>query len=490
MRRTLVDRPVRPTLAAAVLFLVTIAVVASSAAANVPEPVTRIDPVRIPWTGAATNGILTTRVTYTDTSTTAAASTGDTIAVGKGFVFRLFTCVAYHLYGMTPVSSCSERSVDTRANTDTVYTHAPSVTLYDQPRPTAQPWGYFTVVTEVRDASSLMVLARSWPDNGLQGAGIAVAAQGQDGGTLPPNAIVTLDGPFTSAINSGEPDSICGDQPVPPDGSALPAGVTSTHDAFADAPAYYEVGLPSGAHAGQAPLGVMLIVSGGGWTLSGVGEVQQVRPDADRWRARGWETVNLTYRPCGQSLADTLWFYDRARAWFGADAKICALGSSAAGHLALLIGAERPDLYCAVSMAGPTDLTRIQAEGAYDSVTGEYDSTLGGRWVHNLGAAAFGEENLPSYSPAARVAAGLRRTRVLQAFSAHDAIVPYQQATDLADAMRAANPDAYVDDVQLEAGTLRFAHAPVSQSALDEFYAREERLVAPVAAPTVAPGRR
>jgi hypothetical protein len=52
--------------------------------------------------------------------------------------------------------------------------------------------------------------------------------------------------------------------------------------------------------------------------------------------------------------------------------------------------------------------------------------------------------------------------------------------------MRAANPDAYVDDVQLEAGTVRFVHAPVTRAALDEFYAREERLVAPVTAPTVA----
>jgi hypothetical protein len=203
MRRILVDQPVRRALAT-VLFLFTMAVVAPSAAANIPEPVTRIDPLRVPWAGDTTNGTVITRVTYSDTSATAAALTGDTIALGKGFVFRLFTCVAYHLYGMTPVSNCSERSVDTRANTDTVQTHAPSVTLSDQPRPTAQPWGYFTVVTEVRDASSLMVLARSWPDNGLQGAGFAVAAQGQDGGTLPPN-VVTLDGPFTTRSTAASP---------------------------------------------------------------------------------------------------------------------------------------------------------------------------------------------------------------------------------------------------------------------------------------------
>jgi hypothetical protein len=158
--------------------------------------------------------------------------------------------------------------------------------------------------------------------------------------------------------------------------------------------------------------------------------------------------------------------------------------------LALLIGAERPDLYCAVSMGGPTDLTKIQGEGAYNSATGLYDSTLGGRWVHNLGAGAFGEENLPVYSPAARDAGSLKSTRVLQAFAAQDATVPYQQAADLAAAMRTANADAYVDDLQLEAGTMPFAHAPVTQAALDDLYAREERLVAPITAPTVALDRR
>jgi acetyl esterase/lipase len=212
--------------------------------------------------------------------------------------------------------------------------------------------------------------------------------------------------------------------------------------------------------------------------------------EAERWRARGWETVNLTYRPCGQSLGDVLWFYDKARSWFGAGAKICALGRSAGGHLSLLVGANRPDLYCAVSMAGPTDLTTIQHERVFNPATGQYDSTSLSRWVHNLGAAAFGEENLPLYSPAAQASATLKNTRVLQGFSADDPLVPYQQAADLGEAMSASNPTAYVDNLQLATGTIPFGHGLVTQAALDDFYAREERLVAPLTAPTVALDRR
>jgi hypothetical protein len=38
----------------------------------------------------------------------------------------------------------------------------------------------------------------------------------------------------------------------------------------------------------------------------------------------------------------------------------------------------------------------------FNSATGLYDSTLGSRWVHNLGAAAFGEENLRPTAPRRR----------------------------------------------------------------------------------------
>jgi acetyl esterase/lipase len=477
---------------AAVLVVLALATVAPRAAANVPDPLTRTNAVRVPWTGSVANGTLTTTVTYSDTAASATASTGDTISLGKDFLFRLRTCLAYHLHGALPLSACEERTVDTRGNTGPISTHAPTVTLPAQPRPTTQPWGYFTPYTEVQhdSAGSWQVLAQSWPDDGLQGAGMAVAAQGASVGTLPASSALTLDdGPFTSAVDNGQPDGICAGETADPPGP-LPPGVRTSHPAFSGAPAYYEVGVPTGAYVGRAPRGVMLAIHGGGWWLVGAGKAQEMRADAERWRARGWETVNFTYSPCGQSPADALWFYDHARSWFGPRAKICAIGTSAGGHLALLIGARRPGLYCAVSIAGPTDFTRIQDEPVYNPATGRYDSTSGSRLVHNLGAAAFGEENLPAYNPVTLASTTLKRTRVLQAFSADDPLVPFQQAADLDAAMRAANPAAYVDNVRLAIGTIPFGHGVVTQPALDDFHAREARLVAPITAPTVALDRR
>ncbi|MGH2941899.1 MAG: alpha/beta hydrolase family protein [Solirubrobacteraceae bacterium] len=458
------------------------------AAANVPAPVITTNTVR-DQPGGTANGLLTTTVTYTDTAATAAAATiPNAIALRPGVVFRLRTCVAYHLNAAAPESRCAERSVDTRANTATVSRNAPSVTLAGRPRPTTQPWGYFTSYTEVSHVANgaWAYDAHSWPSSGLQGAGTAVAPQEQDVGTLPPNGSVTLD-TFDTAINSGQADSICTPAVWPPNGSPLPAGVTTSHVAYAGAPGYYEIGTPTGAFAGQQPRGIMLVIHGGGWASVGVGAVQSMRPDADRWRARGWTTVNITYRGCGRTVADVLWFYDRTRAAIGAAPRICALGTSAGGNLALLIGANRPDLYCAVSQAGPTDLRTIQSELAYDPATGGYTQTLGGRYVHNLGAAAFGEENLASFSPAA-LASGLSGTRVLQGFSADDTLVPYQQTADLADAMRAANLAAYVDRMQLAFGTIPFGHGRVTRAAQREFFAREEGLVGPVSGPPLTLG--
>jgi acetyl esterase/lipase len=403
---------------------------------------------------------LTTNVTYSDTTATATASTGDSISLGKGFLFHLRTCVAYHLATTVPVSSCEDRIVDTRQNTGSVATHAPAVTLAEQPRPRAGSWGYFTPYTEVQYESSAQVIAQSWPEAGLQGAAVAVAARGQTTGTLPANSPLTLDGPFTSAVNTGQPDSICAAGTTPGIYGSVRPGVRTSHPAFPDAPAYYEYGPPAGDYAGQDPRGVMLLIHGGGWWVGGVEGVGSMRDDAERWRARGWETVSFSYRACGQSLGDALWFYDKARSWFGTGARICSMGTSAGGQLSLLVGANRRGLSCIVSIAGPTDLSRIQDEPVYNHATGLYDSTSGSRLVHNLGAAAFGEENLATYSPAAQVSASLRRTRVLQAFSADDTLVPFRQAADLGAAMRAANPAAYVDNVQLAIGTIRSVTAP------------------------------
>jgi hypothetical protein len=468
---------------AALLSLVILAVAAPGAAANIPAPVTRANAIRVPAMGDAANGSLRTTVSYSDTSATAAASTGNSIALAKGDYYRLRTCVSYHLHASTPVPTCAERDVDTRSSSAAVLTYAPSVTVSGA-RPTTQQGAYFTAYSEIvsRTATGVTMRAHGWPDNGLQGAGIAVAAQGQGSGTLPDNNTTNLDSPFTGALNTGQPDSICNAAPRPYAGPGPGPGITAAHAAYAGAPGYYEVGSPSGAHAGNASLGVMLVVHGGAWASNGPGAVQGMRADADRWRERGWTTVNITYRACGQSAADVLWFYDRTRAALG-DTKVCALGSSAGGNLALLVAAYRPGLYCVVNQAGPTDLNTVKGEVAYDAASGQHNTTTGGRWLHNLGAAAFGTENLSWFSPAALARGTLKTTRVLNAFSADDALVPWPQAADLSSAMRAANASAYVDNLQLAKGTVPFAHGAVTQAAISDFNAREIQLASGTAGP-------
>jgi hypothetical protein len=54
---------------------------------------------------------------------------------------------------------------------------------------------------------------------------------------------------------------------APPPGSR--AGFVTADERLAGAPAYYEVGTPSGAFEGRSPVGVMMVVHGGGWSVTG-----------------------------------------------------------------------------------------------------------------------------------------------------------------------------------------------------------------------------
>ncbi|MDP9239805.1 MAG: hypothetical protein M3O55_04090, partial [Actinomycetota bacterium] len=423
------------------------------ARANGAAPtVTVTNPVRITGLAMAPDGKLTTRVTTAAASTSAEAFTGATVGVTPGFRYKLTTCLTYHRTRATPLTTCADRLVDTRGKRATIHTSAPTVRITAQPRPTgAGSWAYFAGYTQVTyapaglaEGAAYTLVAHSWPDNGLQGAAIAVPGPGQGKGRLPANDPVVPEGAYTGAINTGRPDSICRAATTTSAGR-LPPGLSTRHPAFAGAPAYYEVGGPTGAFAGRPPVGVMLVIHGGGWYAEGSGATRSVRPMADRWRARGWETVNLTYHACGQSLGDVLWFYDKTRAWFGSSAIVCATGASAGGHLALTLAAKRKGVYCVVSEGGPTDLDYIQQQTAFNPATGATDQTNGGRVLHNLAAAAFGGDNLASVSPVALARGSLGGTRVLQGFAEADPLVPYQQALDLRRSLLESNPGAYVD---------------------------------------------
>ena len=64
--------------------MLAVAVVVPQAAAHIPDPVTRTNPVRVAPTGNITNGTLTTAITDRHAAATATASTGDTISLGPG----------------------------------------------------------------------------------------------------------------------------------------------------------------------------------------------------------------------------------------------------------------------------------------------------------------------------------------------------------------------------------------------------------------------
>ncbi|MEO5803500.1 MAG: alpha/beta hydrolase [Verrucomicrobiota bacterium] len=423
-------------------------------------------------------GTLSTTVTYQPTTAVATATTGNTILLAKGFEFRLTTVVGYHAFGEVPTNLFLSRDVDTRLNSGNISTSAPTV-IYTNARPVTGE-AHFTPYVQVtyKDTASgkYLLYSHSWPDSTLQGAGISIAAQNQtNGAPLPPSETTELDGAFAGLIDSGEPDGLaCGT--IQPATGALPAGLVTNHAGFANAPAYYEIGAPTGASNGLPPRGIALLIHGGGWVIAGPGAAESLRSTADRWRARGFQTVNISYRPGGLSVTDALWFFDHVRSTYGPTIPIVTMGQSAGGHLALVVASYRTNVYAAISQAGPTDLAAIATQPAYDTTTGG-SQTNAGRWVHNLGSASFGVENLELYNVVGR-AANLTNTRILQGFALNDSLVSTQQATTLQTAILAVNPGAYVDTDLMANGTIQFVHGFVSTAANNDFITtREQNLI-------------
>src|SRR5688572_29113606 len=413
-------------------------------------------------------GLSKLRVTYTWDSATASAS-APAITLAKGERFRIYTCIQTHVLGRSFATKCAQKDVDTRAKTLPTIVAGPSVTATTR-RPAAGAWGYayHQVIVQKRKADGSYSYNAGTSLAGLAKAAVPLPPEGSWLGTLPPSQGVTYPGSGTGGLNSGAPDSMClGSLKT---GSA-PAGVSTTALGTA-APAYYEVGEPASGPA----KGVMLVIHGGAWNAHGPGSVAGMRKDADRWRARGWRTVSISYRPCELAFNDVKWFYDRARAVYGSGLPYCALGASAGGNLALVLATQRPNLACVINQSGPANAKALPEQEAYDASTGG-TSVVGPRWTFNMLTAAVGEENAHWYSPALFPI----KARVLSAFTERDTLIPFEQATDLQTRMLERDPAAYSDVVKLGPGTAAtFVHAKVSEDALDEYHAREEQLVAPL----------
>ena len=448
---------------AAALTLCLTAALPTRAAAVVPQNTAVANRV---VTIPSANGIgdLTFRITYSETTATGDATPSALRGLELGVLYRIRTCVWTKAPGAAPASVCE--SGETRPNAITVLTGvtAPAARMTVERPPPGAPAATIagTVLVDRHNTNGTYTpVATSWPSGGLPSAGLSVPATDQVSGSVLGPQGIAIDGVPGGGINSATQDSICREDQVPP--SSAPVGSTT---ALGELPFAYEVAEP----ATGAARGVMLLLHGGGWSSVGEAKLRGMRADAERWRARGWRTVNASHRSCAGSSGDVVTLYDRVRRTYGATIPICSYGRSSGGHLALLLAARRSQLGCAISVAGLADLAALARQTAAGGARGPATIT-------NLATAAFGADRLQEVSATGAAI----RARVLYAIAVDDTLVPWEQATELAAAQHRRDPNAYVDLLRLAGGSTLFEHAFVSQSALQAFYAREQALVAPLA---------
>lgn len=228
-------------------------------------------------------------------------------------------------------------------------------------------------------------------------------------------------------------------------------------------PAPFGPSRPSDYHR-RSPSKAMLVIHGGGWSDVGAAYVRGIAPVERRWRRRGWTTLSVSYRPGATSITDVVAWYDALRARMP-NARICATGESAGGHLALLLATRRP-LACVVSLAGVTDLVGLARQA------GSGDA-LGYRYVSGLSMRAFGVRSLPRYSPRARLSSVHRRTRMMLVAAVTDPLVPVEQVAPFARAARAKG--LHVTTRVLGAGPVTFVHTTVDRAQLAGSIAAERR---------------
>lgn len=435
---------------------------AAPAAGAIPAERTVANPVLAQPSGSAI-GELTSRAEFGETTATVLAAPGP-LRLPAG-TYRIQTCVSAKTAGAAPAAACENADVRPNVLSGLGAVSAPAAGMtVDRPaagQPPATVAG--RVLAYVRRAGDEYELyASSWPAAGLPGAAIAVPAVDDlaTGPVLGPQGPATP-GVAAGGVNSGGQDSICRENQLP-GGVALQGSTT----ALGALPFEYEVDEPVG---GGTPRGVMLLVHGGAWSVVGRAVMNAMRPDVERWRARGWRTVNTTYRSCGASIGDVVALYDRVRSTYGSSLPVCAFGRSAGAHLSLLLAALRPALDCVTLIAGPSDLVAIAGQPTPAD-------PAGARKTANFATASFGADQLAQVSPA-RIGV---HARVLYGIGVGDVLVPWEQATGFAASQRRRDAEAYVDAVHVEAGDVPFGHTGVSQRGLDAFFAREQALVAPL----------
>ena len=101
--------------------------------------------------------------------------------------------------------------------------------------------------------------------------------------------------------------------------------------------------------------GYVMVIHAGGWYIVGKGMLGLEYPNVARLNRWRYSTLNVDYRKGAAGLDDVLRFHDELRRRIGG-AKLCVLGTSAGGHLALMLARRRPDVDCVITEAAPTYL--------------------------------------------------------------------------------------------------------------------------------------
>ncbi|MEX2193769.1 MAG: prolyl oligopeptidase family serine peptidase [Thermoleophilaceae bacterium] len=232
-------------------------------------------------------------------------------------------------------------------------------------------------------------------------------------------------------------------------GLCLPAAAVAHPLRLLAAPAFVETLGPDRHRA------VVITMHGGAWIASGPGAAAHERPHARAWAARGWTVLNISYRPGRHALGDVLWVYDRVRRHVGRHTPVCLAGSSAGGHLALMVAVRRRSVDCVVARGAPTDLVAIHRHAAWGA---SGPQRLGPAQTRAWAIQAFGRRRLRAMSPARQ--AHRIRARVLLLNGHRDPFVPWAQQERLARAL----PRAQV--LRLSWGDVAWVHTSVSDAAL------------------------
>lgn len=231
----------------------------------------------------------------------------------------------------------------------------------------------------------------------------------------------------------------------------VPAGGVPTPAPEPGPPLDIVIDEPAG---GREPRGLVWVLCCGAWRPPGTYGID-LDERADRaalgsleWARRGYIAASFAAHGEGTAVDEAVAAYDRLRAEHPG-LEICAIGGSAAGHMALMVAARRPDLRCVAAHSAPAALADLPAR----PVPGVLAQS-----PVSLALEVFGRRHLDELSPL-RHAADIRASVRLAACSA-DRIVPAGQSRRLARALRRRPGTASVELALIRGRSVRRGERP------------------------------